>query len=71
MVEFCWYEHERTDVNGDFLYRLLSDTGIEPEDYPATALAPSCVGAKGKAVHCGLQMLSEGEALSTRPRNDP
>ena len=40
VVDFYWYDYERTDGNGDFLCRLMRDTGIEPEEYPATALVP-------------------------------
>ena len=40
VLEFHWYDYERTDGNGDFLYRLLKGDGIDPEEYPATTLVP-------------------------------
>ena len=39
-VEFYWYEYEKTDGNGDFLYRLDRGDGVDPEEYPATTLVP-------------------------------
>lgn len=40
VVEFYWYEYEKTDGNGDFLYRLDRGDGVDPEEYPATTLVP-------------------------------
>jgi len=40
VVKFYWYDYEKTDGQGDFLYRLIKGDGVDPEEFPATTLVP-------------------------------